>query len=61
MTNTATIAKCEARVEVVAGRYPFRPTCSCGEKFPGYVADHAAQGVVDSHLNPKPYVHIRFS
>lgn len=40
----------EARVEVVVGRYPYKPTCSCGWSTWGYVADHAAQILVDAHL-----------
>ena len=40
----------EAGVEVVAGRYPFRPSCSCGWSWRGFVADHAAQFMVDAHL-----------
>lgn len=53
--------ECEGRVEAVAGRYPFRPVCTCGQEFRGYVAEHAAQIVIDNHVNPKPYEHIRFS
>lgn len=37
------------RVEVVGGRYPFRPVCTCGASFWGYVAEHAAQGIADAH------------
>lgn len=46
-----TITKHEARVEVVAGRYEFRPVCSCGQEFRGYAAEHAAQIMVDAHLD----------
>lgn len=41
--------KHEARVEIVGGRYPFRPVCSCGASFWGYVAQHAAENVAESH------------
>lgn len=43
-------AACQPSVQYVAGRYPFRPTCTCGWKDWGYVADHAAQMMVDAHL-----------
>jgi hypothetical protein len=39
-----------ASVEVVVGRYPFRPACSCGWTTWGYVADHAARILVDAHV-----------
>jgi hypothetical protein len=31
------------------GRYPFRPTCSCGWVTRGYVAEHAARLVAEDH------------
>ncbi|ADD45887.1 hypothetical protein [Stackebrandtia nassauensis] len=31
-------------------RYPWLPTCTCGEQFWGYVAEHAAQAIVDEHV-----------
>lgn len=40
----------EARVELVGGRYPYRPVCSCDALFWGYVAEHAAQILVDAHV-----------
>ena len=40
----------EAGVAVVPGRYPYRPRCSCGWEWRGYVAEHAAQLIVDAHL-----------
>jgi len=33
----------------VAGRYPYRPVCSCGQQFRGYAARHAAETVADAH------------
>lgn len=41
---------CRALVAQQVGRYPFRPTCSCGWAWRGYVAAHAAQLMVDAHL-----------
>ncbi len=46
----AAVAVCEARVDVVGGRYPYRPVCSCGWSTWGYVAPHAAQILVDAHM-----------
>jgi hypothetical protein len=43
-------AKCSVSVEYVTGRYPYRPTCSCGWFTRGYVAEHAAQTQADAHL-----------
>lgn len=39
-----------ARVDDVGGRYPYRPACTCGELFRGYVAEHAARLIADAHL-----------
>jgi len=36
-------------VTLTGGRYPFRPTCSCGWVTRGYVAEHAARAVADDH------------
>jgi len=36
-------------VTFTGGRYPFRPTCSCGWATWGYVSAHAAQDVADDH------------
>jgi hypothetical protein len=36
-------------VEVVPGRYPFRPVCSCGHPFRGYVSRHAAEDLAEAH------------
>ena len=36
-------------VTFTGGRYPFRPTCSCGWTTWGYVAAHAAQDMADDH------------
>lgn len=50
-TAPATAPEHEGRVDVRnAARYPFVPVCTCGEPFRGYVAAHAAQGVIDAHL-----------
>lgn len=39
-----------ATVVTVAGaRYPYLPTCPCGEQFRGYAAAHAATIVADAH------------
>lgn len=43
-----------------SARYPYRAVCSCGWESPTYVAAHAAQGMADDHLNPRPYVPITF-
>lgn len=40
----------QAIVAQVGGRYPFRPTCSCGLAWRGYAAEHAAQIIVNAHL-----------
>ena len=37
-------------VETVPSRYPYRPACSCGQPFRGYVAQHAAQDMADAHV-----------
>lgn len=50
-TVTGTREGHAGRVEIVDGRYPFRAACSCGEGFRGYVAKHAAKGVLEAHLN----------
>ena len=50
-TTTGTLAGHAGRGEYVGGRYPFRPVCSCGDAFRGYVAEHAAQTVLEAHLN----------
>lgn len=42
-------ATCQPAVTVAAGRYPYRPSCSCGWATWGYVADHAARGVAEAH------------
>jgi hypothetical protein len=42
---------CVGRVDVVGGRFPFLPVCVCGQRFRGYVADHAARDVLKAHLN----------
>ncbi len=39
----------QTRVDVIAGRYPYRPVCSCGQAFRGYVAEHAARQVAEAH------------
>lgn len=39
----------DVAVTLTGGRYPFRPTCSCGWGARGYVAEHAAQAVADDH------------
>lgn len=49
--TTGTLAGHAGRVDYVGGRYPFRPVCSCGEAFWGYVAEHAAQTMLEAHLN----------
>lgn len=36
-------------VETIPGRYPYRPVCSCGQSFRGYVAHHAARDMADAH------------
>lgn len=36
-------------VSEAPGRYPFRPVCSCGQGFRGYVSEHAAQTIADAH------------
>lgn len=51
--TTGTLAGHAGRVDYVGGRYPFRPVCSCGGRFRGYVAEHAAQTVLEAHLNEK--------
>lgn len=38
-------------VAATPGRYPYRPVCTCGEQFRGYVARHAAQAVADAHVS----------
>jgi hypothetical protein len=53
LTPTTT-GSCEARViDRAAGRYPFQPACTCGWTWMGYVARHAAQGMVDAHMAGK--------
>lgn len=37
-------------VVTVTGRYPYRPTCTCGHQFRGYAAKHAALVVANDHL-----------
>lgn len=39
-----------AAVALTGGRYPFRPTCTCGWEWRGYVSEHAAQSIIDAHL-----------
>lgn len=39
----------ETAVEISPGRYPYRPTCTCGWQTRGYVASHAAQHMADAH------------
>lgn len=36
-------------VQVVRGRYPYLPVCSCGHEFRGYVAEHAARTMAEAH------------
>jgi hypothetical protein len=36
-------------VTIAAGRYPYRPSCSCGWTTWGYVADHAARAMAEAH------------
>lgn len=50
-TVTGTREGHAGRVEFVGGRYPFRPACSCGTGFRGYVAEHAAQAMLEAHLD----------
>lgn len=40
---------CQVAVTFAGGRYPWRPSCSCGWTSWGYVAEHAAQGLADAH------------
>lgn len=40
-----------ASVVVTRGRYPYLPTCMCGQEFRGYAAQHAAQTIADAHIN----------
>lgn len=49
--TTGTLAGHAGRVDFVGGRHPFRPVCSCGAAFRGYVAEHAAQIMLEAHLN----------
>jgi hypothetical protein len=40
----------QGAVAFAGGRYPFRPTCSCGWTHAwGYAAEHAAQSMADDH------------
>ncbi len=42
----------EPAVVVEAGRYPYRPSCSCGWVHGrGYVADHAALDLAEAHAD----------
>lgn len=47
-----TVATAEHITSVVnvGGRYPHLPTCSCGYRFWGYVAPHAARDRADAHV-----------
>jgi hypothetical protein len=39
----------ETSVTVERGRYPYRPDCTCGQEFRGYVAEHAAREIAEAH------------
>lgn len=50
MTTTLASSAHAAIVTEAGGRYPWKPSCTCGWSTWGYVAEHAAQLVADSHV-----------
>lgn len=41
--------KHEVSVETVRDRYPHKPVCTCGQRFRGYAARHAAEQIAEAH------------